>query len=377
MRPGKYILYILIILLASGCITQFIPETDEDEELLVVEGLITDQPEFNTIKLSRSFPLGKKNIAKPVRGSVVTIEDDGGNIFNLTEKEPGTYYTDTSEFRGIPGRKYKLRIFSNNTSFSNYSYESPFIEMKSVPPIDSLYYTKVLIREKEGFFQKLEGCQVYLNTTDPESNTNFYRWDFTETWIVRIPFGVPNHTCWVTNNSGTINIKNTSILSENRISKYPLCFISNETDRLKERYSLLVNQYSLNQDEFSYWEKLQNVSEDVGSLYDITPASIPGNIFCIENPNEKVLGYFSVSGKSSKRFFISDWFSGVVNPYKACDVDTVFGTNPIPYLNVSVWLLEENLDARPPYRYITKEKGCADCTVRGSNVKPDFWVDEN
>ena len=52
----------------TGCITEFVPETKEEKELLVVEGLITDQPGINTVKLSKSMPFGKKSEAKPFSG---------------------------------------------------------------------------------------------------------------------------------------------------------------------------------------------------------------------------------------------------------------------------------------------------------------------
>ena len=248
--------------------------------------------------------------------------------------------------------------------------------MKPVPPIDSLYYEKVIIAEADEDTRLKEGCQIYLNTHDQENRCKFYRWNFSETWKFILPYFVPNRTCWITYNSDAINIKNTSVLAEDRIDRYPLNYISNETDRLAIKYSIFVNQYSLNEDEFSYWEKLKTSTENVGSLYDITPSSIHGNINCIEAPAEKVLGYFSVSSVTSKRIFIDDTFSGLVNPYKDCASDTIFGSGTIPYLNVLTRIIEENPIARPPFRVITVHKGCADCTVRGSATEPAFWNEE-
>lgn len=80
------------------------------------------------------------------------------------------------------------------------------------------------------------------------------------------------------------------------IDRHPVIYISNLTDRLKTKYSILVNQYSLNEDEYNYWKKLKNITVSVGGLHDIIPSLIPSNIVCIENPGEKVLGYFSVWG---------------------------------------------------------------------------------
>jgi hypothetical protein len=374
--------YIKILILFSfafsfgGCITQFIPETEEDQELLVVEGLITDQPEVNTVRLSKSMALGLKTAAKPVKGCIVTIIDDSGIPYRLTEKSPGTYVTNPNQFRGQIGKKYKLKVFMNNTTTYNFTYESLPMELKPVPLIDTVYYEKTVIRKKEDGIQAIDGCQIYVETHDPTGKTRFYRWDYNETWEFRLPFSKALHgRCWISNNSSVINVKSTAILSEDLIIRYPLQFIASETDRLKQKYSILVNQYSVTEDEYEYWEKLRNITEEVGSLYDITPAAVQGNIYCVDNPSEKVLGYFSVSSKTSKRIFIKDYFSGIINLYSDCISDTIFGNQPISGLNSSVWILEDYPppDNMPSYKLITTNRGCADCTTRGTIIEPDFW----
>jgi hypothetical protein len=376
MRYLKLLILSTLILSVGSCITQFVPETNEDQDLLVVEGVLTDQPEVNTIKISKSLPLGLKTSAKPVKGCIVNIIDDSGISYKLTEKTIGTYVTDPTKFRGKIGKKYKLKIFLNNNTIYNYTYESLMMELKPVPPIDTIYYEKTVIRAKDETRQAINGCQIYVETHDPVARTRFYRWDFNETWEIRLPYSKPiNHTCWVSKNASTINVKSTTILAEDKVSRYPLQFIANETDRLKVRYSILVNQYSLSEDEFDYWEKLQNITEDVGSLYDITPATVPSNIHCIDMPSEKVLGYFSVSSKMSKRIFIKDYFSGIINLYTDCISDTIYGTKPIAGLNTSTWVLEDYPapEYNPPYKVMTTTRGCADCTVRGTTIEPAFW----
>jgi hypothetical protein len=317
IKSIRQIIVFSILFLLNSCIVQFIPETDEDKELVVVEGLITDQPAVNTIKLSKSLPLGRKNVAKPLKGCLVEITDNLGQIYRLKETVAGTYVTDPLKFQGVIGRQYSLHI-NTNTANNNLNFESRLIEMKPVPPIDSLYYEKKTISELSEIGRIIEGCQIYLNTHDPENSCRFYRWEYSETWEFRLPYQVPNRICWLSSNSDKINIKSTSVLQQDRINRYPLTFISNNTDRLNVKYSILVNQYSLNEDEYLYWEKLQNISEQVGGLYDITPASIPSNIYCLEDPNEKVLGYFSVSATSSQRFFIKDYFFGLIDLYREC-----------------------------------------------------------
>ena len=376
MIKKHYIKYLLILLLLNSCIAQFVPQIEEEKELLVVQGLITDQNETDTIKLSKSLPLGEVSAAKPVSGGYVTISDNLGNEVSLAESVPGTYLTPPS-FCGVIGRSYTLHT-RTNTGSGNFNYESYPTEMVPVPPIDSLYYEKIVIEKPEGFFKGVDACQIKLDTYDPQNKCKFYRWDFSETWEFRLLFDVPNQKCWINDKSHSINIKSTAAFDEARIKSYPVTYITNVTDRLKTEYSILVNQYSLNEDEYIYWEKIQNIAVQVGGLYDIIPASVPSNINCVENPAEKVLGYFSVSAKSSKRLFITDNFNGIIDRYNKCITDTV-GSPDFPGVNITAWILFAHICGGPPcvpFYEITTNHGCADCTLRGTKVKPDFWTDD-
>jgi hypothetical protein len=377
MKSKNYLVLLTGFLIISSCITQFVPETEEEDTMLVVEGILTDQPGGCTVKLSKSLPLSAETSTEVLSGCTVVVSDDLGNWVNLYETKPGTYVSG-GLFRGYVGRKYKLHVNTNNPDMAYKSYESLSMEMKPVPVIDSLYYNKIDTEVAPDGRIKEQECQIFLNTADPDGICKHYRWDYSETWMFRLPYDVPNRTCWITNNSNSIFIKNTSVLAEDIIDKFPIQYVSAQTDRLSQRYSLLVNQYSLNEDEFNYWEKLQNVTENVGSLYDITPVSISGNIYCVEEPKEQVLGYFSVSSVTSKRIFIEDSFKGLVRLYDECPTDTVYGGQPAPEgLGISYWLIIDNsFDINNPYKVYTMTKGCADCTIRGTNVEPSFWREE-
>lgn len=365
---------ILLVLLLNGCITKFIPESQGDQKFIVVEGLITDQPGPYTIKLSYTSAFNFRGESEPVTGFNIRIYDDEGKEYPCKERKPGSYVTDSSNFRGQIGRAYTLRMYSFNISDQGI-YESLPMEMKPVPQIDSLYYQKETIENTEPGNGVREGCTVYLDTHDASNACKYYKWEYVETWEIRIPYSVTNHTCWVTANSDKITIKSTESLQKSEITRFPLCFISDQSDRLSFKYSALVNQYSLNENEYRYWERLQNVSQEVGGLYDMIPTSITSNVTYLNDPTRKVLGYFSVSAVTSKRIFIKDHFQGLKNYYSAdaCIADTVFDGAYIPNLNATVWVLIDHFI--PPYKVITYSRGCADCTVRGSIQEPSFWRD--
>ena len=360
----------LFLLLFIGCSVEFIPDPDENKEQLVVEGMITDQNRVNRIRLSRSLPIGKPLVRKAVKGAVITITDEKGIITTLKESPAGTYSTDSTKFIGRVGGIYSLNIQINNVN-----YATDFIEMRPVPPINSLYYEKVVINTSSDTIYVDEGCNIYVDSYDPSGKCLFFRWDYAETWEYRIPYNVVNRICYVTERSDEILIKNTSLYSQARVSKYPVLFISNNSDRLKERYSILVNQYSLNESEYNFWERVQNISQKIGNLYDITPGAIPSNISCCEHPEEKVLGYFSVSAVSQKRLFIHDHFFGLPHFVTYCATDTLKGKLPETGLNTDYWVIEDYGDELPPFWVITTYKECADCTTRGSSVMPSFWLE--
>jgi hypothetical protein len=102
MNPKRYIITLLLSLSVAGCITQFVPETDEDKDILVVEGMITDQPETYTVKLSKSMPLGKKATLRPLKGCTVSVSLDRGSYYQFRESATaGTYLSDKAVFKGM------------------------------------------------------------------------------------------------------------------------------------------------------------------------------------------------------------------------------------------------------------------------------------
>lgn len=367
----------LIIILSGslldGCITKFVPEINAGRNLLVVEGAITDQFETYSVKLSSSSPLGVKETSSPVSRAQVSVTDNTGNIYYFTENNPGVYLSDSLAFRGVIGMVYTLHVEIPNTTLTYLNYESLPMEIKPVPEIDSIYYQKVIIKDSEQFSDRIEACQIFLDTHDDSGECKYFKWDYTETWEFHLHYEQPNKICWINSKSTSINLKDASGLSVDRVNKYPLNFISNNTDKLEVRYSILANQYSISQDEFQYWEKLKNFTEDVGGLYDQVPAYIQGNISSLNDPGEQVLGYFSASAKTSKRIFIKDRFAGQVNLYDRCLVETINNPGVIPGLNSYLWILESHPFATPPYVLITDDRNCVDCTTRGTIVRPSFW----
>jgi hypothetical protein len=387
MKILKYIPAFILIIAITGCVKEFLPETEQNPELYVVEGLITDQPGIHSIKISKSIPLGSEAEADPVRQCNVWITDNLGNKYPLTELN-GQYHT-ASSFHGVTGRSYTLHIevmrYVLNRRVVELVIESLPMEMLPVPGIDSLFYEKVAIRKEDGFKFPGEGCQVFLNTTDPADKCRFYRWDYLETWKIDAPNyqRAINKQCWVEEKSEDIIAKTVKGLNENRIDRLKVRFISNETDRLSSRYRIGVNQYSVTEDEYNFWSDLEKLTEQSGSIYDIIPSSLSGNLYCPSSPGRQILGYFSVSAVKSETIYIDEKFKGLMDPYKDCLTDSLLQEREVLFPPPQVlefdglywWIVEIDPNTPPGYLIVTEDKGCVDCTVRGSKEKPDYWVE--
>lgn len=373
MKALRHIPLSFLLLIISSCISNYVPNISDYEEQLVVEGLITDQPGINTIKISYSDQLWKSQFPRPFTGCIVSISDDLGNTYNLKETAPkGTYITDPSTFRGVAGRTYTLHV-KTTTESKNFNYQSQPVKMIPVPPVDSIYYEKKVFRPSN---VPVDGCNIYLNTHDPSNNCIFYRWEYLETWEIHLLFDFPNKVCWVSNKSKEIKIKNASLLPEASISRLPVITIQDPIDRLSVKYSILIKQFSLNEDEYFYWERLKNIIDQTGGLYDVFPSTIPNNIYCVEDPYKEVLGYFCVSAVSTKRLFIKDNFTGANTLYNKCFSDTIFTSRPdlLEEINSGVaWIVEDNSKKVPPSVIVTYDRDCVDCRTKGTNIKPDYW----
>lgn len=357
-----------------GCVTEFVPDLNEKQELLVVEGIVTDRPDESMVRLSYSVPLGEKNEARPVKGCYVTVSDNLDSRIRFMETEPGLYRA-FAGFKGEVGRTYTLHIETGKEN-NFYNYVSEPVTMKPVSPINRVYYERIVETEPVDGFFGIDGCKIFVDTGN-EPECKYYRWDFNETWELRLLYPVENILCWVSDSSRNINIKSTAAYSGNQISGQEITYISNETDRLKRKYSIEVSQYSISEDEYTYLDKLKNLSVSSGGLYDRIPASIPNNITCIEEPALKTLGFFSVSAKTTSRLFIQDKFDGIINHYTHClSGRVIYGDEDPDSLNVYYWVLIDHPPdfGSPRTRWLTFDKGCADCTVRGSKIKPSFWI---
>jgi len=377
-QPGFYMIRALVLMtliLPGSCIEPFDPDIKRYENILVVDGLITDKKEEYTIRLSRTLKFDESR-AKMESGALVEVVDDLGQLYTFTESSLGVYTSDTSSFVGVPGRSYMLSI----QTIDGLIYHSSSDLLKAAPEIDSVFY-----RYKEETLadnEKLQGIEILLHSEDPQNKTRYYRWEWLETWEFAVPYTKPGYEarefCWASAPSNQIVISNTMQLSKDVVNDQFIYFVDNRSNRLLKTYSTLIRQYALTEATYSFWREIELLNEHTGSLFDPPPASVTGNVTNENDPDEPVLGYFQVSGVSEERFFfkheeLPSLFRAPTE-YEFCSTIDVVGLGEA-YIQNGWIVMFRYFELDIEHTILINYAACYDCTARGTNKRPDYWIE--
>lgn len=299
-----FLLFILVLSL-STCVDEVQLPSRSVESRLVVEGLITNEKPPYTVKLSftgvyNSLIYGQDEI--PVNGAEVSITEVGGRTVTL-DQDPLTplyYWMRDSSFVGNTGKSYQLRV----KLIDGTSYVSEPDVLNSVSEIDRIYAE--YRSRPEGDFFNPDHYDILLDTKDPSTTGNYYRWSGYG-YVPRISTGEPIgmgiccYWCWVPTYGATTDVLSDVLINGNSISRRavlssPIYYVG--------RHYIEIRQYSLTKAAYQFWVNFEEQRKRNGSLFDPLPASIEGNIHREDDPNKLALGYFGSSAVSKRRLVI-------------------------------------------------------------------------
>ena len=348
----------------SGCVESYEPPViKEVNHYLVVEGRINTDGEISTIKLSRSTNLSDTAYIQEEEGAVVAVVGENMHM-SLTPQGKGVYSASLNINTAQP---YYLEI----TTEEGKVYRSQELIGKYTPPIDSINWE--ILPEQQ--------IQLYVNTHDPTNESQYYQWDYVETWEFHaayqsylnyvngklIPRTEANqiYTCWHSDHSTSILLGSSAQLSEDIIYQKPLVTVPFKW-KLSSKYSILVTQYTLTQEAYQYLENMKKNSEDLGSFFDSQPVELQGNLYCVTTPGEPVIGYVTSGVQQEKRIYITSQEVDYFEFDRNCETQTVSGDEDFDKLGL-VPLYSD------PLGIISTTKFCGDCSLRGTTEKPSFW----
>jgi Domain of unknown function (DUF4249) len=367
-----------IILLFAGCKQIYDPKVEaKNIRLLVVEGFLNSGQGPTSIRLSRTADL-KDTTANPELSARVNVEGENGSNFILTANSNGEY--SIPQLTLDNNVRYRLRI----KTIDGREYASGYVSVKYTPPIDSITWQR-----DNG------GLRLYTNAHNLQNDTKYYEWKYEETWEfhsafyssklyiwdtarIRIlsladrkPDGSDDTTiyrCWKTLNSTSIILGSTEKLTAD-IVYLPVQYIEPRSEKLSVLYSLNLRQYAISHEEYLFLQRMKKNTEQLGSIFDAQPSELAGNIHCLTDPNETVLGYVEITQEQIKRIFIynsqiADW-----NYNPGC-VLVQIDKNPDSIAKYGYDLIPTHEGGNIFYASTPQ---CVDCTIGRTNKKPFFW----
>ncbi|MHA7832694.1 MAG: DUF4249 domain-containing protein [Flagellimonas sp.] len=434
----RVILCFVSLVLFGACVDELDIETlanDVESSPLVIEAILIDEVIHQKVFLSRGSQrldletdtVYNPNIppsSRPIdsvdteSGAMVRVLGDDGTEYAFVESEAGLYLSN-QPFALEFGTSYTLEIVTRNGE----EYVSDPVAVPGRSLMTNVYAERATNDNGE------EGIAIYVDSEPQEGNTKFYRYTYEETYKIVSPLWSPyefrltdydpcalpsptynlsvvpreveNRVCYNTVSSNSIVQLSTAGNPEGDISKQMVRFIGKDNFIISERYSILVQQQVQSADAFSFYANLDNFSQSENIFSQVQPGAIYANVFRKDGTNENVLGYVSAVGVSDQRLFLNfeDFFPGEERPefpfncsYQSppeshpsyCSQNS--GPNPCPLSviervdlgTISYFSAYDEVLvplASCPGPFVVVPRICGDCTLLGSNVKPDFWID--
>lgn len=236
---------------------------------IVIEGLVTDRPGFQSVKVSRSSEFYSSGKSPRVADAIVKVSDDAGHEFNFVHNprnqadSAGIYIPETA-FTGEVGKTYTLRVEADGQVYEGSD------ELLGVIAIDSL---KFRINEDQEKDPKEPGkvYEVLMYAREPQDEENYYLFKFYRNDSLKVY------------NPTDIYFTQDDLLAEN-IDGVPSPVYFGPNDKAK------IEVCSLTRRGYVFYNDLSIIlTNDGGGMFGPIPASPRSNL------TNGALGFFQVS----------------------------------------------------------------------------------
>jgi hypothetical protein len=317
----------LALLLLMQCVDPYQRTFEYDDNLLTVEGFITDdRPVRVTLQNTRSTQ--STSFLQAIRGAKIEVRSKKGLVLPLQETSPGVYES-APEFRGSAGETYSLH-FELADGRKYESTQETLAPLRSVASYTTAFNPRISVTFENFNQRSLSSIDVFADFNDPVDQKNYYFWQtrlFEQQPIcltcVDVEYNERIQDCNPRNGAGSsppifndyqCNGDCWEILSDQRINIFSDALVNGkEVKGLLLRqvpfYSsggalLEITQYNLSEGAYRYFERLKQQVETSGTFVDTPPAPPVGNVRNISDPGELVTGSFGAGGINVERIWL-------------------------------------------------------------------------
>lgn len=326
MRTRATILLMLIMM--HGCVDPLPYAVKGGENVLVVDGMMTDGPGPYTVRLFLAGdPLQDQRFPTMVDRASVSIIDDEDREFDLPEVAPGIYQSDPNHLRGEAGRTYWLKVLLRDGAEFHSSKET-ILPPGDINRIHYRYESDVMNSTDPALPQ--DAVTFYVDAKSDQVNTKgLQRWVSsgiyeiaTFPWLrtkwdsalqKEVPDPLPcsgyisvNYTlqqvdtcacctCWVYESPRDVAIASGQFTSNNEFRNIQVARLAVDPWRFFRKYRIEVEQLSVSEEVYEFWKRVRAQREGTGSLFQPNATKVKGNITSIGRPDLEVFGIFTAT----------------------------------------------------------------------------------
>lgn len=378
MKKMSYILALFFTV--ASCVYPFEMGTGmSDGRLVVVGDIVLGEKSLFTLSTLQSLSGDDVSEVPPAD---VTVEASSGAVFHGVPSGDGSYVVDLSS--ADESLEYRLCAKVRHDSGTR-NYASEWLPSAGRCSIDSLYY----------YVDGLDGSLCFAADLSSGGSCRHYDISFQETWeycsdlfatYYYVPFssggGANGHLerylngenvyyCWNTRRSRGSMTVGTDDHTSDRLLRHGVVRMSNDDKRISVCYRLDLVVSGISEDTYRYRSHMSDMSSFQGDLFSPVPSEIRGNVRCVEDEGEQVVGYVGV-------------MTSVKASIYELDSETKFYKAPRKLVETEVYPEEEwpalyqrgmlVIGGTPSEGYYWAKDECVDCRLKGgTKTVPEGW----
>lgn len=242
---------LLIVVLAASCEKVINLNLKTTTPVIIVDGQVTNNSALgSTVKLSYSTNVSANNNIVPLAGATVTIQEDSGTVYSLSEISNGVYHN--AGLTGITGKTYHLKVSANGATLTSSS------AMPAMINFDSL-----VVEDFPNFGKTVKVATPFYK--DPGGRGNNYLFSISKNGrLIKDVFAFDD------------------LFIDGKKASFPLIY-SREKDEFKKGDTIEVVMNCIDNNNYKYWFSFSQSSTG-------TPQAVPDNP--ISNINGNAIGVF-------------------------------------------------------------------------------------
>jgi hypothetical protein len=277
MKNTIALLFLAIVF--CSCEKSVLLDLNQTEPRVIIEGLVTNKPGYQYVKVSRSTGFYQSGPAPVVDDATVIVRDNDGNEI-LFVHNPGNdsdssgYYLPAVPFTGVIGKTYSLSVLINGENYEGTDTMNP------VTTIDSLSY-RIDDEEQEDPEDEGKFYEVLLYANEPQQTTDFYLFKFYR-----------NDSLKLEGETDIYYADDEALGEDIDAVPSPLYYAPGDV--------ATVEMYSLSRGGFVFYNDLQSLLNSDGGLFSQPPSNSRTNL------SNGALGYFQTSALEKRKITIKE-----------------------------------------------------------------------